>query len=112
MLNSRIARNSNIEVDATIDTSSLIMTYGATALCLCLSRFPEIVKLTMLQSDPSFLAKYLVDLSKQVASAQSFIRVKNVDTKIAGPRKLLFDCTAKVLYEGLALLGLKPIEEM
>ncbi|MFD1736410.1 arginine--tRNA ligase [Bacillus salitolerans] len=73
--------------------------------------FPEIVERAMKEYDPSLLAKYVLDLSKEFNKYYGAVRILE-DTPGKESRLSLVYTVTVVLKEGLRLLGLQAPEEM
>jgi arginyl-tRNA synthetase len=82
------------------------------ALALQLLRFGEAVEATAESSSPSKLAAYLFDLATAFTGFYEACRVLVPDDAVRTSRLALSDLTARVLEQGLALLGMEAPEQM
>ena len=82
------------------------------ALALQLLRFGEAVELTAETLSPSKLATYLFDLATAFTTFYEACRVLVDDEAVRTSRLALCDLTARVLEQGLALLGMEAPEQM
>ena len=82
------------------------------ALALQLLRFGEAVEATAETYSPSKLATYLFDLATAFTTFYEACRVLVDDEAVRTSRLALSDLTARVLEQGLALLGMEAPEQM
>jgi len=82
------------------------------ALALQLVRFPEAVEATAETFSPSKLTTYLFDLATAFTGFYEACRVLVDDEEVRASRLALSDLTARVLEQGLALLGMEAPEQM
>ncbi len=78
-----------------------------------LKEFKEVIERTLEDYKPSYLAKYLLDLSQDFNTFYNqvpVLRAKSEEKRKA--RLVLIDCTRQVLKTGLNLLGIKAPEQM
>jgi len=73
--------------------------------------FPSIIEKSFIHYEPSQIAKYLLDLSKEFNKDYSHVKILSNDDGLEG-RLSLVEATTIILKEGLRLLGLKAPEEM
>ncbi|MFJ7934158.1 arginine--tRNA ligase [Sporosarcina sp. NPDC096371] len=76
-----------------------------------LEQFPQVIKRAADHADPSFIAKYAVDLAQAFNSFYGNVQVLS-DANHLTYRIALISCTATVLKEALRLLGMAAPEEM
>lgn len=76
-----------------------------------LIEFPEVIKKSLNQYEPSQIAKYLIDLSQEFNKYYSHVKIL-VDDPQKEDRLALVRSVTFVLKEGLRLLGVKAPEEM
>ena len=77
-----------------------------------LGRFPEILAIAHQQLKPSWIAQYLLDLSKAFNAFYYEHRILEGDEKMQQARIALTDATRTVLKRGLGLLGIQTPEAM
>jgi arginyl-tRNA synthetase len=82
------------------------------ALALQLLRFPEAVEATVEGYSPSKLCAYLFDLASVFTAFYEACRVLVDDEALRTSRLGLCDLTARVLEQGLSLLGIAAPEQM
>jgi arginyl-tRNA synthetase len=82
------------------------------ALALQLLRFPEAVAAVAEAYSPSKLCAYLFDLASVFTAFYEACRVLVDDEAVRRSRLGLCDLTARVLEQGLSLLGMEAPEQM
>jgi arginyl-tRNA synthetase len=82
------------------------------ALALQLLRFAEAVEVTAQTTSPSKLCTYLFDLAASFTAFYEACRVLVDDAAVRTSRLGLCDLTARVLQQGLSLLGMEAPEQM
>ena len=81
-------------------------------LARLLTRFSDVVPSILDDFRPNLLAQYLVDLAKSFHSFFEACPVLNADEEILKSRLALCAMSAKILYQGLYLLGIDAPERM
>jgi arginyl-tRNA synthetase len=81
-------------------------------LIFTLARFPEVVRESAIQYDPSHLAQYLYDLTKTFSDFYETVPVLKASSEMRAARLALLSAMREVLGEGLRLLTIKPVEKM
>jgi arginyl-tRNA synthetase len=83
------------------------------ALAVQLLRFNEALTVAAADYKPNLITAYLWDLAKTYSGFNTNCRVLNAETpELRRSRLLLCDLTARVIQEGLQLLGIRTIERM
>ncbi len=82
------------------------------ALILSLARYPEVVFQSMGKMQPSVLAQYLFNLSKNFSEFYAHVPVLKTENKALSERLGLITSVAQVLKQGLDILGIKVVDEM
>jgi arginyl-tRNA synthetase len=82
------------------------------SLALAVLGFDEAVQLTAQTCSPSKLCSYLLDLASSFTAFYEACPVLRAPAQTRGSRLLLADVTARVLAQGLALLGIDAPEQM
>jgi arginyl-tRNA synthetase len=82
------------------------------SLALALLGFDEAVQLSSQTCSPSKLCSYLLDLASAFTTFYEACPVLKAPAQMRGSRLLLADVTARVLAQGLALLGIEAPEQM
>lgn len=81
-------------------------------LLLKLASFPEVVKSAATNNDPSEIAKYVFDLSRMFSTFYQQVSIINSPEGVKEARLALVDSIRKVLVNGLAILGIEPLDQM
>jgi arginyl-tRNA synthetase len=83
------------------------------ALALELLRFEEALGAAVTEYQPHVITGYLWDLAKTFSGFYQNCHVLNAETpELRQSRLLLCDLTARVIQQGLSLLGIKTVEQM
>jgi arginyl-tRNA synthetase len=82
------------------------------ALVKQLSRFPGEITAACEACEPSFIARYLLDLSQALTKFYDQCRVLGDDENLTGARLALVDCVREVIHTGLGLLCIRAPERM
>lgn len=77
-----------------------------------LERFPNILRSAAKDFEPSYIANYLLEISKLFNRFYHAHRVIQDDAKLQSTRLKLVQAIRQVLSNGLLLLGIKPVEEL
>ena len=93
-------------------TTPLLGAAPERALALQLLRFAEAVEATAETFSPSKLTTYLFDLATAFTAFYEACRVLVDDEAVRASRLALSDLTARVLEQGLSLLGMEAPEQM
>ena len=81
-------------------------------LLLKLASWPEIVEAAAQSYEPSEIAKYLFELSRLFSTFYQQVPILSSPTGLKEARLALIDSIRKVLINGLAILGLEPLDQM
>ena len=81
-------------------------------LIKALSRFPEEIKTAARDYDPSYINRYLVELSGAFHSFYNACRIKGEAADVIAVRLALAEATRRVLANGLGILGVTAPEKM
>jgi arginyl-tRNA synthetase len=84
----------------------------AEALIDMISLFPDAVKETAFNKEPTTLVKYCLRLSHCVSSAVTELYVQNQADDVALARLAMYKAARFTLGNGLRMLGLLPLERM
>ena len=98
---------SKVELDL-----SLLGNKEERALALKMLEFPETVKKAADELDPSILARYLYEISRALNSLYEKHSVLKEEAHIARARYELMESFARILKEGLEILGIEVLEKM
>lgn len=106
-----IERKSGIKVEGEIDFA-LLCEKEAHDLALMIAQYPEIVQEARLTMEPCSIVSYLMGLSRLVSTALDRLWVMGQDPATAKARLSLYQAARYTIGNGLAILGLKPLERM
>ncbi|CDH48954.1 arginyl-trna synthetase [Lichtheimia corymbifera JMRC:FSU:9682] len=106
-----IERNADAAVIPTPDFG-LLKEPEALDLAQLISQFPEMVESSFNSLEPCTIVNYLFKLSHATSAATQVLWVKGQEPELAAARMLLFWAARTTLFNGLSLLGIKPIERM
>lgn len=81
-------------------------------LLILLSTYPDLVFSCVQSLELSRIAQYLFELSQTFASFYAEMPILKADPELAYARLTLAKSVARVLKNGLELMGIKPVEEM
>lgn len=106
-------RNAKITQDQMINADfSLITEPAAGNLVRILSHYPDVLRNAMKTHEPSTIVTYLFKLTHQVSSCYDVLWVAGQKEDLAIARMALYAAARQVLYNGMTLLGLTPVERM
>jgi arginyl-tRNA synthetase len=77
-----------------------------------LERFPKTIQLAAQNFEPSYIASYLIELSKLFNRFYHEHRVIQEDAKLQAARLKLVSAVRSVIQNGLHLIGVKEVEEL
>ena len=93
-----------------LDVTGLYDQYSWSIIKL-LKDFPDIIRSSFEQNEPSQIAKYLIDISQEFNKYYGSVKILTEDEQLDS-RLALVKSTTIVIKEGLRLLGLKAPEKM
>lgn len=96
-------KNANFDLLTESSASDLIRT---------LAQYPDVIKRAMKTSEPSTIVTYLFNLTHIVSSCYDTLWVAGQEQELATARLALYASAKQVLYNGMVLLGLTPVERM
>lgn len=85
---------------------------AAIKLACEISKYEEKIIESDLKLEPCVLTHYLLKLAHVSNEAYDILSINDADTHTASQRLLLFNCSRRVLEDGLKLLGLRALEKM
>ncbi|MBL7661784.1 arginine--tRNA ligase [bacterium] len=111
------ARVTGIKEKVTIDIAGAVKAQflvddTAYSLAKLLADFIPTLRLVTIEHEPAILANYLLDVAHAFSKAYLELKVLGVDAETAKARLQLFEATAKVLTQGLELMGMVPLQRM
>ncbi|KAF8004222.1 hypothetical protein HF325_001670 [Metschnikowia pulcherrima] len=96
-------KNANFDLLTEDSASDLIRT---------LAQYPDVIKKALKTSEPSTIVTYLFNLTHIVSSCYDTLWVAGQEEELATARLALYAAAKQVLYNGMVLLGLSPVERM
>lgn len=113
------ARLCSIERKADCDVSklasadlSLLTESHATNLVRVLSQYPDVVLNALKTHEPATVLTYLFKMTHTLSSSYDVLQVVGSEPKIKEARLALYEAARQVLWNGMTLLGLSPVERM
>lgn len=105
------AQENGIVADAS-KLESLVQEESAFLLAAALAELPEILRKTIEENEPAYLASFALEVAKAFSKAYNELKVVGEESSLAGARLALFEATREVLAESISLLGMKVIDRM
>lgn len=84
----------------------------ATDLVRMLSQWPDVVLNTVKTLEPATVLTYLFRMTHALSSSYDILRVAGSEEDILVARMALYDSARQVLFNGMKMLGLSPVERM
>lgn len=94
---------------ATADLS-LLTEKHAIELIRILSQYPDVVQNTLKTLEPTTVLTYLFRMTHVVSSSYDQLRIVGSERELMKARLALYTAARTVLYNGMRLLGLSPVE--
>lgn len=91
---------------------SLLTEPCAVALVRKLAQYPDILKKALKALEPSTVVTYLFNLTHTVSLCYDILWVARQEEDVAAARLALYAAARQVIYNGMTLLGLTPVERM
>lgn len=91
---------------------SLLTEPQAELLIRLLAQYPDVLKNASKTNEPSTVVTYLFRLTHQVSSCYDVLWVAGQTKELATARLALYSAARQVLYNGMTLLGLTPVDRM
>lgn len=91
---------------------SLLTEPAAVLLVRILSQYPDVLRNAIKTHEPATVVTYLFKLTHQVSSCYDVLWVAGQTDELATARLALYASARQVLYNGMRLLGLTPVERM
>lgn len=99
------------DILADADFSLLVEPCGAN-LIRTLAQYPDVIKRALKTNEPSTVVTYLFALSHIVSQCYDQLWVAGQERELALARLALYVSARQVLYNGMTLLGLTPVDRM
>lgn len=91
---------------------SLLTEPAAILLVRILAQYPDVLRNAIKTHEPATVVTYLFKLTHQVSSCYDVLWVAGQTEELATARLALYAAARQVLYNGMHLLGLTPVERM
>ncbi|CAI4038202.1 hypothetical protein SMKI_04G5420 [Saccharomyces mikatae IFO 1815] len=91
---------------------SLLKEPAAILLIRLLGQYPDVLRNAIKTHEPTTVVTYLFKLTHQVSSCYDVLWVAGQTEELATARLALYGAARQVLYNGMRLLGLTPVERM
>ncbi|SCW01226.1 LAFE_0D07888g1_1 [Lachancea fermentati] len=91
---------------------SLLTEPAAITLVRLLAQYPDVLRNAMKTHEPATVVTYLFKLTHQVSSCYDVLWVAGQTQELAAARLGLYAAARQVLYNGMCLLGLTPVDRM
>lgn len=82
----------------------------AVNLVRMLSQWPDVVQNTVKTLEPTTVLTYLFRMTHALSSSYDVLRVVGSEPDVLAARMALYESARQVLYNGMTLLGLSPVE--
>lgn len=110
---SSVQRKADISEEKLINANFDLLTEPeAINLIRTLSQYPDTIKKALKTHEPSTIVTYLFNLTHIVSSCYDTLWVAGQEEELATARLALYASAKQVLYNGMVLLGLTPVERM
>ena len=113
------ARLCSIERKANADLSvlnsadlSLLQETHAINLARSLAQYPDVVLNTLKTREPATLLTYMFKMAHALSSSYDHLQVVGSEPELQKARLALYEAARQVLWNGMTLLGLTPVERM
>jgi len=90
----------------------LLTEESAVSLIRTLAQYPDVIKRALKTGEPSTVVTYLFNLTHIVSLCYDTLWVAGQEEELATARLALYASAKQVLYNGMVLLGLTPVERM
>jgi arginyl-tRNA synthetase len=94
---------------ATADLSVLTESH-AVNLIRVISQYPDVVQNTLKTLEPATVLTYLFKMTHALSQSYDHLRIVGSEKDLMRARMALYDASRVVLYNGMKLLGLNPVE--
>lgn len=110
---SSVQRKANIAEEKLKNANfDLLIEPSAVSLIRTLAQYPDVIKRALKTSEPSTIVTYLFNLTHIVSLCYDTLWVAGQEEDLATARLALYASAKQVLYNGMVLLGLTPVERM
>lgn len=101
-----------IHVNNTSYSANIVDAEAQEIIMSCAKLPSVVVQNALVQQEPCYLVKYLMEICQVVSSSLEKLRVIGKETSVAESRFLVFQCARITIGNALLLLGIKPVEAM
>lgn len=107
-----ITRKAGLSAEEIADSPdlSLLTETHATNLLRMLSQYPDVLAQTLRTLEPTTVLTYLFKMTHLLSSSYDHLRIVGSEPALLKARLALYTATRHVLYNGMCLLGLSPVE--
>ena len=91
---------------------SLLKETHAIDLARSLAQYPEVVANTLKTQEPATILTYLFRMSHALSSSYDVLQVVGSEPELRKARLALYEAARQVLWNGMTLLGLTPVDRM
>lgn len=110
---SSVKRKANIDEEKLKNANFELLTEPSAAnLVRTLAQYPDVIKRALKTQEPSTVVTYLFNLTHIVSLCYDTLWVAGQEEDLATARLALYASAKQVLYNGMVLLGLTPVERM
>ena len=81
-------------------------------LVRALSSWPDVVQNTLKTLEPTTVLTYLFKMTHMLSSSYDVLQVVGSELEVKKARMALYEAARQVLYNGMKLLGLNPVERL
>ena len=96
--------------DLTTADLSLLQEPHAVNLVRLLAMWPDVVSMTLKTLEPVTVLSYLFKMTHMLSSSYDVLKVIGSEPELMKARMALYEAARQVLYNGMRLLGLSPVE--
>lgn len=108
-----VQRKSNLDESKLAGANfDLLVEPCASNLIRLLAQYPDTLKKAMKNNEPSTIVTYLFSLTHVVSQCYDILWVAGQEEQLAVARLALYVAARQVLYNGMTLLGLTPVDRM
>ncbi|KAG7194246.1 uncharacterized protein KQ657_004966 [Scheffersomyces spartinae] len=108
-----VERNSSIPESKYIEADLSLLTEPCAAnLARILAQYPDVIQRALKTREPSTIVTYLFSLTHVVSQCYDILWVAGQEEDLATARLALYASARQVLYNGMTLLGLTPVDRM
>lgn len=108
-----VQRNSDLKYDDLLSANyDLLVEDCAENLVRLIAQYPDILARAMKTKEPSTVVTYLFNLTHVVSQCYDILWVAGQEKELATARLALYLAAKQVLFNGMTLLGLTPVERM